>query len=108
MQYKKKQPSKTSGLLKQIVSDGSDVSSARIINIMGAVTGTALITYHGIWLDTLTYDVFGVYLAYCGGVYAAGKYVSRRYNDDVDYGEPEEYNNRATKYSTYDNPNEQQ
>ena len=60
MSLKKKQPQKSTGLLKQIVSDGSDTSSARIINLLGAVTGTVLIVYHGIWLDTLTYDVFGI------------------------------------------------
>lgn len=85
--------------LSRLVSDKSDTSSTRVINILGAVTGTILMLYHGIWLDTLTYDVFGVYLAYCGGAYVMGKYVNRKY----ERSEYESIDNDVERYKTYDN-----
>lgn len=66
-------------ILNEIVTDGGGTSSGRVINVLGAVVGTVLVIYHGIWLDTLNYDVFGVYLAYCAGVYGTSKYLDRKY-----------------------------
>ena len=86
------------GWLNKLVSDKSDTSSARVINILGAVTGTVLMVYHGIWLDTLTYDVFGVYLAYCGGAYVMGKYVGRKYDEGDRYGNTD---NDTERYQAY-------
>ncbi len=75
--------------IQEAVTDKGETSSARAINILGAVTGTILMLYHGIWLNTLSYDVLAVYLGYCSGTYAVGKYIGRRYNDadNMEYNE---------------------
>ena len=76
-------------ILKEVVTDNGGTSSGRVINVLGAIVGTILVLYHGLWLDTLNYDVFGVYLAYCAGVYGTSKYLDRKYGgrDDRDYNE---------------------
>ena len=58
---------------KQIVSSNSAVSSARLINITGAITGFLLIMFDTLKSGTLDNTAFGIYLAYCAGVYATGK-----------------------------------
>ena len=61
---------------KQIVSSHSAVSSARLINITGAITGFLLIMFDTLKSGTLDNTAFGIYLAYCAGVYATGKGLS--------------------------------
>lgn len=78
-------------ILREITTDKGETSSARVINIGGFLVGTTLLMYHGIWLDTLSYDVFGVYMAYCAGVYTGGKYLDRRYGNVAD---TDRYNER--------------
>lgn len=70
--------------MREVVTDKGEISSARLINIVGAVTGTMLLLYHGLWLDNLSGEVLGVYLAYCSGTYGIGKYMDRRYRN-VEY-----------------------
>ena len=86
-------------ILKGIVSDNSSTSSSRVINIGGFITGTILLLYHGLWLDSLNYDVLAVYLTYCSATYVGGKYVGRKYGDSNDGGNNdtdtnEDYNRR--------------
>ena len=71
--------------MREMVTDTGETSSARVINIGGFVVGTVLLVYHGIWLDTLNYDVFGVYMAYCAGVYGTSKYLDRKYRREDEY-----------------------
>jgi hypothetical protein len=65
--------------LQDMLSSDSNRSSARVINFIGAVTGTVLISYDT-FLHGLRGDVFSVYLAYCGGVYVGGKYLDKKGN----------------------------
>lgn len=67
--------------LKDILSADSNKSSARLINFIGAITGTNLIAYQT-YLHGLQADIFGVYLAYCGGVYVGGKYLEKGDTND--------------------------
>ena len=62
---------------KDMLSSENNKSSARVINFIGAVTGTLLLTYET-YLHGLHVVVFGVYLAYCGGVYVSGKYLDKK------------------------------
>jgi hypothetical protein len=58
-------------MLRELLNPNSDVSSSRFINLGGWVTGTLLLAYEA-YLHGLDVGVFGVYLAYCGGVYGVG------------------------------------
>ena len=95
--------------IKNILQDKGDVSSSRLINLLGAIVGSVLLLYHGLWLNSLSYDTLGVFLGYCGGVYAAGKYVSRKYSsegreyDDVGYEGTERYKDGGYSGTGYDN-----
>lgn len=73
-------------ILRELVTDSGQISSGRAINIGGFITGTILLLYHGLWLNTLNYDVFGIYMAYAAGVYGTSKWLDRKYggNDDRD------------------------
>lgn len=64
--------------LVKMMSNGANVSSARAINIVGAVASTVLVLYHGIVLKQLSAEIFGLYLAYCGGVYGVGKVLDNK------------------------------
>lgn len=68
--------------VKSLLSTDSNKSSARVINILGAITGTILLAYET-YLHGLHVDVFGVYLAYCGGVYVGGKYLDNKGDTNV-------------------------
>lgn len=70
--------------LSNIVTDNGSISSARVINIGGFVVGTVLLVYHGLWLDKLDAEVFGLYMLYCGGVYGTGKLIDRKYRSEDD------------------------
>ncbi len=85
-----------------LITSDTTSSSSRAINILGAVTGTAVVVYYGMYLQALTYDMFAVYLGYCGGVYGVGKYLDKKgdaYAENTAYGyKDNNYNN------TVDNP----
>ena len=68
--------------LNDILSIDNNKSSARVINFIGAITGTMLLAYQT-YLHGLSVDVFGVYLAYCGGVYVGGKYLDNKVDTNV-------------------------
>lgn len=76
-------------ILSEIVTDNGAISSGRVINVGGFIVGTVLLLYHGIWLNTLNYDVFGIYMAYAAGVYGTSKWLDRKYGgrDDRDIDE---------------------
>ena len=58
------------------MSNSGVVSSARVINITGAVVGAGLIIVDVYQRGSLDATNFGIYLAYCGGVYTIGKGIS--------------------------------
>jgi hypothetical protein len=63
--------------VKDLVADDTDKSSARAINILGAMLGSILLAYDTYTRGSLGFDVFSAYLAYCGGVYGVGKYLDK-------------------------------
>ena len=69
-------------ILSEIVTDNGAISSARVINLGGFIIGSTLLMYHGLWLDKLDAEVYGLYLGYCAGVYGTGKWIERKYKDD--------------------------
>jgi hypothetical protein len=62
--------------IKDLMSNSGVVSSARVINITGAVVGAGLIIVDVYQRGSLYATNFGIYLAYCGGVYTIGKGIS--------------------------------
>ena len=85
--------------IKEALTSGSNKSSSRLINMSGFVVVTILLSYQT-FTSGLTYDLFGVYMLYCAGVYTGGKYVggkidalnrdeevydTRRYDDKPPY-----------------------
>jgi len=69
--------------ISQMLTSDSNKSSARVINFIGATTGTILLAYQT-YLHGLSVDAFGVYLAYCGGVYVGGKYLDKGVDNGTD------------------------
>lgn len=68
------------------------------------VVGTVVLLYHTIWLGNLSYDVYAVYMGYCAGVYAAGKWQEGRNNDRYTTERYQDYGDSGSKHSLYDNP----
>ena len=99
-------------IAKEILTDEGSLSSARSINVLGAITLTIVLVYKYMYIgDDLSAEVLGIYAAYCAGVYTAGKYMDRKYKDvrDDKYSNGtderyEEYDNSDTKYSRYNDP----
>ena len=67
--------------LKEMLNSSSNVSSSRVINFFGAIIGAVLLVYET-YFRMLTPELFGIYLAYCGGIYIGGKYLGGK-NDVV-------------------------
>lgn len=63
--------------LKEMLSTNSNKSSARLINFMGALLGAGLLAYDTATHGKLDSTNFGLYLAYCGGVYTLGKAIGK-------------------------------
>ena len=57
----------------EMLSHGATASSARTINILGAVTASTLLIWDTVINSTIRSEAFGMYLAYCAGVYGYGK-----------------------------------
>jgi len=101
-------------IAKEILTDEGQISSSRIINVLGAITLTVVLVYKYIYIgDDLSAEVLGIYAGYCAGVYGVGKYMDRRYKDVRDdrynNGTDERYeerDNSYTKHSRYDNPDQ--
>ena len=68
--------------IKDILSHGATASSARTINILGAVTASTLLIWDTIANSVIRSEVFGMYLAYCAGVYGYGKKLDKDNKDD--------------------------
>ena len=66
--------------LRDMLSSGADLSSARIINFIGAINGGMLLAYSS-YTSTLNPELFAIYLAYCGGTYGFGKYFDTKANN---------------------------
>lgn len=69
-------------IFKDIVSSESSVSSARSINILGACTASALLIWDTIVNGAVRNESFGMYLAYCAGVYGYGKKLDKENKDE--------------------------
>ena len=59
--------------LKEIITSGSKSSSAIFINISGALLGFVLLIADTVMGGALNATNYGIYLAYCAGVYATSK-----------------------------------
>ena len=59
--------------LKDILSYESNTSSARVINVLGAITASCLLVWDTVVNSSVRNEAFGMYLAYCAGVYGYGK-----------------------------------
>jgi len=59
--------------IRDLLNSKGAISSARAINITGAITGFMLLTFDTLKSGNLDSTAFGIYLAYCAGVYATGK-----------------------------------
>ncbi len=70
-------------LFDNLISTKSSTSSSRAINLLGAVISSFVVVYQCVILHTINYEIFGLYLAYCGGVYGVGKYLERKQDDST-------------------------
>lgn len=59
--------------ISEMLSNDSNKSSARLINFMGAILGAGLLAFDTYTRKQLDPTNFGIYMAYCGGVYTFGK-----------------------------------
>lgn len=68
--------------LNEMLSSESNKSSARVINFIGAVNGGMLLAYDTYIHQMLSVECYGLYLAFCGGVYVIGKKLDKDKKDD--------------------------
>lgn len=66
--------------IKDAISASKDVSSARVINLLGAVSATVLLGFDTVYNASIRIEAFGMYLAYCAGVYGYGKKLDKENN----------------------------
>ena len=59
--------------VKSALTSGAEISSARAINVFGAIIASALLVWDTLANGTVRSETFGMYLAYCAGVYGYGK-----------------------------------
>ena len=59
--------------IQEAVANGSSTSSARVINVLGACIASVLLIWDTIANGMVRNEAFGMYLAYCAGVYGYGK-----------------------------------
>lgn len=71
-------------IMREMVTDTGETSSARVINIGGFIIGSILLSYQT-YQTGLTYDLFGVYMMYCSGTYGLSKYMDRKYRREDEY-----------------------
>lgn len=62
---------------KNMLHNESAISSARFINVAGFFTATSLMVYDTVLRGMLDNANFGMYLAYCGGVYGVSKVLDK-------------------------------
>ena len=63
---------------RELIFSNSRTSSARTINLVGAVVGSGLLIYDTILNQHLSPESFSIYLLYCAGTYTSGKYLDYR------------------------------
>ena len=68
--------------VQEVVTNGSSTSSARVINVLGACTASALLIWDTIVNGAVRNESFGMYLAYCAGVYGYGKKLDKESKDE--------------------------
>lgn len=68
--------------MQEVVANGSSTSSARVINVLGACTASALLICDTITNGVVRSETFGMYLAYCAGVYGYSKKLSKESKDE--------------------------
>lgn len=68
--------------LKDVLSYGSNASSARVINMLGAITASCLLVWDTVANSGVRNEAFGMYLAYCAGVYGYGKKLDKESKDE--------------------------
>ncbi len=68
--------------LKDVLSYGSNASSARVVNMLGAITASCLLVWDTVTNGGVRNEAFGMYLAYCAGVYGYGKKLDKESKDE--------------------------
>ena len=66
--------------LTDMLSTNSSLSSAKVINFVGAVNGGLMLAFES-YSKGLSPELFAIYLAYCGGNYGLGKYLDTKANN---------------------------
>ena len=66
-------------LTDMLTKNGKSVSLTKVLQLLGGVTATLVIMYLTM-NHTLTEAIFGLYLAYIGGVEGYSKFVAAKYN----------------------------
>lgn len=56
-------------ILADLIRPNSNKSSSRAINIVGAITATAILIFDTVMRGMASPELLGVYLAYCAGTY---------------------------------------
>lgn len=68
--------------MQEAVANGSSTSSARVINVLGACVASALLILDTVANGAVRNEAFGMFLAYCAGVYGYGKKLDKGHKDD--------------------------
>ncbi len=68
--------------MQEVVANGSSTSSARVINVLGACVASALLIWDTVANSGVRNEAFGMYLAYCAGVYGYGKKLDKESKDE--------------------------
>jgi hypothetical protein len=68
--------------MQEAVANGSSTSSARVINMLGAITASCLLIWDTVANSSVRGEAFGMYLAYCAGVYSYGKKLDKESKDE--------------------------
>ena len=80
-----------------ITRDGDKVSFSKILQMVGGVVGTWIVVQTTL-AGTLTWDIFGIYLAYVASVDSFSKFITAKYSNgnSSDYS----YSRGRSSYST--------
>ena len=68
--------------MQEAVANGSSTSSARVINVLGACVASALLIWDTVANGAVRNEAFGMFLAYCAGVYGYGKKLDKGRKDE--------------------------
>jgi hypothetical protein len=70
--------------LKESLTSDSNKSSTRVINYIGAITGTALMVYDTYLRHGLDNTNFAIFMGYCVGGYGVSKYLDYKKKKNAD------------------------